>query len=81
MIEILKSRPDQLWHCNTMRLNGCAIYCTEYRKGQHWTECKQHKKLCKPFEQKQFGMHFMASMANATKQRKTINIPKHPERN
>lgn len=27
------------------------------------------------------GMHFMASMADATKQRKTIHTPKHPERN
>ena len=27
------------------------------------------------------GMHFMATMANATKQRKTISVPKHPERN
>ena len=27
------------------------------------------------------GMQFMALMADATKQRKTIHTPKHPERN
>lgn len=47
---IIKRSPNQLWHCNTMRLAGCKEHCTEYKFGVGWQACKRHKELCEPFE-------------------------------
>ena len=46
ILKIVKKKPSELWCCNMMMGNGCEKYCTEYKKGLHWVDCKHRKKLC-----------------------------------